>query len=181
MSSTLKPLLKEAAPETSRPLLDAVESKFGFTPNLMKVLAHNPAALKSYLSLSEAFGQCGLTDLEQQVVALSVSIENKCDYCVSAHSAISAMSKLDPEVIQAVRTQSPIKGEKLEALRIFTQKMVSTRGWIKPSDEADFLAKGYTTSHILSVILGISMKTLSNYVNHITQTEIDEPFKKFQL
>jgi len=39
-----------------------------------------------------------------------------------------------------------------------------------------FLEAGYAKEQILEVILGVSMKTLSNYVNHIAQTPLDTAF-----
>ncbi|SET43419.1 hypothetical protein SAMN04487962_109135 [Marinobacter segnicrescens] len=39
---------------------------------------------------------------------------------------------------------------------------------------------GYGQQQVLEVILGVAQKTMSNYVNHIAETPIDEPFKKFE-
>lgn len=141
--------------------------------------AHNAEALKAYLSLTENFGSSGLNALEQQVVALTVSRENGCGYCMAAHSAISAMSKLDERVIQQVRAGETLADKKLEALKNITKRIVASRGWLDDSDVAQFLAVGYTKENLLADIIGVSMKTLSNYVNHIAKTEIDEPFKSF--
>ena len=43
----------------------------------------------------------------------------------------------------------------------------------------ELLEAGYTRATILDVILGIGMKTLSNYTNHVADTPVDEPFAKF--
>lgn len=37
-------------------------------------------------------------------------------------------------------------------------------------------AAGFTKAQVLEVILGISFKTLSNYVNHIAETPLDGAF-----
>lgn len=98
---------------------------------------------------------------------------------MAAHSAISEMSKLDERVIQQVRAGETLADKKLEALKNITKRIVASRGWLDDSDVAQFLAVGYTKENLLAVIIGVSMKTLSNYVNHIAKTEIDEPFKSF--
>lgn len=179
MSKLITPLNQSQAPDGAKPYLEAVHKKFGMIPNLMGNFAHNPEALKAYLSLSEHFGSSGLNELEQQVVALTVSRENGCGYCMAAHSAISAMSKLDERVIQQVRAGETLVDKKLEALKNITKRIVASRGWLDDSDIAQFLSVGYTKENLLAVIIGVSMKTLSNYVNHIAKTETDEPFKSF--
>jgi len=40
-----------------------------------------------------------------------------------------------------------------------------------------FLAAGYTKSNLLEVIVGTSLKVLSNYTNHIAQTPVDDAFQ----
>jgi alkylhydroperoxidase family enzyme len=47
---------------------------------------------------------------------------------------------------------------------------------LSTSDIANFLTAGYTKAQVLEVILGISFKTLSNYVNHVTETPLDDAF-----
>ncbi|MEM9074092.1 MAG: hypothetical protein AAGE52_36710, partial [Myxococcota bacterium] len=43
-----------------------------------------------------------------------------------------------------------------------------------------FQAAGYTEQNLLEVVLGLAQKTISNYVNHLTDTPVDAPFQKFQ-
>ena len=50
------------------------------------------------------------------------------------------------------------------------------RGWVVGPATAAFLAAGYSPQQALDVILGVTMKTLSNYVNHLTETPVNEQF-----
>lgn len=179
MTTDLKPLTINNAPEESKSILESVNKGMGFVPNLFATFAHNPEALKSYLSLSESFAKAGFSPLEQQVVLLTVSRENKCAYCMAAHSAISTMSKLDEAVITQLRNGDVLNDQKLEALRTFTKRIVSSKGWLDSSDVQAFMSTGYQRKHILGVILGVTLKTLSNYTNHIAITPLDEAFKNF--
>jgi AhpD family alkylhydroperoxidase len=168
------------APTTSKPILEGVQKKFGMMiPNLMGNFAHNPEALKAYIALGDFFEASGLNTLEQQGVALTVSRENNCGYCMAAHSAMSAMAKLDEKTIQQLRAGETLTDKKLEALRTFTKCMVSAKGITDHSDVQDFLASGYSKEHVLAVIIGITTKTLANYTNHIVETDVDEVFKPF--
>ena len=86
------------------------------------------------------------------------------------------MQKVPADVVQAIRTGQPIADGKLEALRRFTAAVAATRGRPPEADTAAFLAAGYAPAHILEVILGVGMKTLSNYTNHLAGTPLDEAF-----
>jgi len=53
------------------------------------------------------------------------------------------------------------------------KEIVEFRGWPGQQTVSDFLASGYSESQILEVVLGVGMKTLSNYTNHLAGTELD--------
>ena len=164
------------APEASRAPLKAVTAKYGFTPNILAKMANSPPVLKAYIDLSGLLSQTCLTPTEQQTVLLTVSRENNCRYCVAAHSVIAPMQGVQDDVVDAIRERRPIGDEKLEALSRFTAEVVTTRGW--PSDQAKQALEdaGYTPAQALEVVLGVTMKTLSNYVNHLAHTELDDAF-----
>lgn len=167
----------ETAPEASKSALEGAHKMLGFVPNLYGMLSTNPATLEAYLHLSKVVEKSGLNPLEQQVVLLTVSIENGCEYCVAAHSAIAGMMKLPDSVVQALRNRQPIENEKLEALRSFTATVVQQRGHLKDNQVSAFLAAGYDGGSILAVITAVALKTISNYANHIAETPLDDTFK----
>lgn len=167
---------RDTAPQRSKATLAQVEKAFGFVPNLAGMLAESPAALEGYLAVAAAFGRSGLSKTEQQVVLLTASVENECQYCVAAHTAIAAGDGVPAEVVAAVRSAAPIGDPKLEALRRFAQAVVERRGWVEDELPA-FLAAGYTRANALDVITGVTQKTLSNYANHIAATPVDPPFR----
>jgi alkylhydroperoxidase family enzyme len=39
-----------------------------------------------------------------------------------------------------------------------------------------FLASGYTRENVLEVVFAVTMKTLSNYANHMAETPVDRQF-----
>jgi alkylhydroperoxidase family enzyme len=53
-------------------------------------------------------------------------------------------------------------------------------GNVSKEDLNAFYKAGYNHRQVLEVILVLSQKTLSNYINHIAETPVDEPFKKFE-
>lgn len=167
-----------SAPTASLPILEAAKKGLGFIPNLYAHLAEAPNALNAYKQLGALLEQSTLSHEEQQIVLISTSIENRCEYCVAAHSFIARnLVKVDGQRIDALRGQSCLQDQKLNALVVFTRAVVRERGWVGGGQALkDFYAAGYTQQNALEVILGVTMKMLSNYTNHLTQTPLDAAF-----
>lgn len=166
----------DTAPAAAKDILAGAGKSLGFVPNLFAVLAEAPALLKAYTTLSRIFDETSFDATERQVVLLTASYVNDCEYCIAAHSVISSMQKVPAGVVQAIRSGEPIADRKLEALRRFTAAVVTSRGWPSETDTKDFLGAGYEPRHVLEVVLGIGMKTLSNYASHIVGTPLDPAF-----
>lgn len=166
----------ETAPEAAKETLKGALKAYGFLPNLLGVMAESPALVKAYRTLVDLFEETSLTPSERQIVLLTVSYENGCEYCVAAHSAIAGMQKVPDHVVHAIRAGSPITDPKLEALRRFAAAMVTTRGLPSEVDTQAFLNAGYGRAQILEVVLGVGVKTLSNYTNHVAGTPLDPAF-----
>ncbi len=165
------------APADALPVFDASAKAFGMVPNLFRKMAEAPSLLQGYWELNRIFSTGSLSPTEQQVVLIAVSVANRCTYCVGVHSALADMGKVPAEVTDALRTGQPIPDARLEALRRFTQTLVESRGWAQDVEVQAFLAAGYTRSQVLEVVLGVGLKTLSNYTNHLAGTELDAAFE----
>lgn len=166
----------DTAPREAIPILHGAREKFGFVPNLLGVLANAPALLEGYLALGSIFDRSTLTPTERQIVLLAASFENGCDYCMAAHSVIAGMQRVDSAVVQALRNGSAIADPRLEALRGFAKEVVASRGRPEPTVIDRFLTAGYTSGQALEVVLGVGLKTLSNYANHLARTPLDPAF-----
>lgn len=163
--------------------LKKIESQLGFVPNLYAHMANMPALLASYSNGYEKFrGQAGFGPAEQEVIFLSISQANGCHYCLAAHSMVAdKMQGMGADLINALRAGAPLPEAKLNALSIFTRKMVTSYGRPSADDMAAFFEAGYDTQAVLGIILGISVKTLSNYVNILSQTPVDAAFADYKV
>ncbi|HKK37300.1 MAG TPA: carboxymuconolactone decarboxylase family protein [Paracoccaceae bacterium] len=174
----LAPLTPETAEPKAREKLEAAKSKLGFVPNMYGNMGHLPELLEAYMSAYQGFREgAGFTPPEQEVVFLSVSLENGCDYCAAAHSMLAEkVSKVPADSLAALRDGRSLPDAKLDALAKFTRRMVESRGEPAKADVEAFLSAGYESRHVLGIILAIGVKTYSNYTNHVAGTEIDEAF-----
>ena len=122
------------------------------------------------------FDKTAFTVTEQQLVLLSISRFRNCTYCLAAHGSIAKKKRVSAEIIYATYYNVPLQDTKLEALKAFTRAVLQADGYVNQAELRAFHQAGYQQQHILDVILGISFKTLSNYINHINDTPIDPEF-----
>ena len=167
----------ETAPEGSKPLLEKSQKAFGRLPGLHKVLAESPQAYEGYQVLHKLFTETDFDADEMTVVWQSINVENECHYCVPAHTGIAKMMKVDDSLSDALRGETALPTDKLEALRTFTLRMLRGHGNVSDAEMEEFFSAGYGHRAVLDVILGLAQKTMSNYVNHVAQTPVDEVFK----
>lgn len=168
---------EDSAPGASKPLVAAAKSNFGFLPNLLAGMAEAPALLEGYMTLAGIFDKTDLSEVERQVILMTNNRLNGCTYCMAAHTTISQGANVPADVIESLRTGTSIADPKLEALRKFAVAVNESRGWVTQSDLDEFLAAGYTLQTVLEVILGTSLKVMSNYTNHIANTPVDTVFQ----
>jgi len=168
---------ENTAPDESKELLVVAKKQVGFVPNLHGVMAEAPGLLNGYRALNDYFLKSSLNKEEKTVVWQAINVEHNCHYCVPAHTAIAKGMKVDDAITDALRNETPLADPKLEALRTFTLTVVRNRGAVGDSDVQTFLDAGFTQRHILEVILGVAMKTMSNYTNHLADTPIDAAFQ----
>ncbi|GAA1721406.1 carboxymuconolactone decarboxylase family protein [Nonomuraea bangladeshensis] len=161
------------APEAARPVLAAAKKRMGFVTTLNGVMAESPELLAGYNALAEQFGRSSLPAAAKQVVLITASVANGCEYCVAAHSTLALRARVPAEVVEPLRAGRPLADEALEAVRRLTQAVVTQRGWVAEAEIEAFLAAGHTRRHVLDIVLGVGMKTLSNYTNHIASTPLD--------
>jgi uncharacterized peroxidase-related enzyme len=175
---TLPPQTLDNAKPEAKALLEAAKAKVGFVPNMYTGMASSPGLLATYLDGYERFRKhSGFTSAEQEVVFLTISRGNGCDYCVAAHSVLAdKMSKVPPAVTDAIRDGKTIPDAQLAALSQFTEVMRSTRGLPSKAQVQAFLDAGYEERQVLEIILAIAVKTISNYSNHLFHTPVDAMF-----
>lgn len=174
MTPRILPVTDTDTPEKSKPMLEAVAAQFGKAPNMLRTLAHSPAALQSYLSQVTALSGGELAvQLREQIALVTAGISG-CDYCASAHTLAGKRRGLDAaEMLEnlAGRSGDP----KTRVALDFVHAMVTRRGQIA-GDAVDGLRRaGYSEGEIVEIIAHVGMNLFTNYVNHIAGTVIDFP------
>lgn len=97
---------EDEVPEEVRELWAGPLERLGFVPNVQRVFALRPAHLLAWWAHYDELmrGDSGLTKAQREMIAVVVSVTNRCHYCIVSHSA--ALRKLtgDPVLVDRLAT-----------------------------------------------------------------------------
>ena len=165
-----------ATPEAAT-LFTAIQGKIGMVPNLYRVAANQPAVLGGLLGLNEALAGGNFDAHTREAVALAVAGVNACDYCASAHAAISAGLKVAPDAIDAHlagRSDDP----RTAAILQLAVAVVQARGQVTDADLTAARGAGLSEADIVETVANVVANIFTNYLNHVADTDIDFPARK---
>jgi uncharacterized peroxidase-related enzyme len=175
MSRLTTPASVLEAPVASQATLNAVGKSLGVVPNLFRLVANSPAALKGYTGLSAASGAGTLSAQTLERIALAVAEENGCGYCLSAHTYLARnVAKLDDIEISANRAGRS-NDMKADAAVRFAAAVTHARGHVSDNQVAAVKAAGFSDAEVVEIVLAVALNTFTNYINEVAQTEIDFP------
>jgi uncharacterized peroxidase-related enzyme len=172
--SRLTLIANENASDHARSLLDAVKSKLGLVPNMMRAMANSPAVLDGYLQLSGALSKGTLSARLREQLSLAVAQANGCDYCLAAHSTIGKMVGLTAEQVRDSRLGTATD-PKADALIRFALEVVQTRGRVTDAALAEVREAGFDDDAIAEVVAHVALDVFTNYFNIVAQTDVDFP------
>lgn len=175
MSRIPTPATIDAAPDASRPLLEAVKKSIGSAPNLFRLTANSPAALEGYLGLNGALAKGALAAATRERIALAIANYNGCTYCNSAHTFLAKnVAKLDDAEIAANRTGRSGDAHADAAVR-FALSVARNRGQVSEEELSEVKAAGYSDAELVEIVAHVALNTLTNYLNEVFETEVDFP------
>ena len=154
-----------------------VRKKYGFVPNLIREMSLSPAVAQVYLGGQQAMAGATLRGRDQEVVQLAVSVYNECAYCRAAHRMGAKGGGIAPGDIVAIERGDRPEDPRVSALVATTWEILDMRGWLKATDLSRFRALGIDRAQVYEIVALIGLTTISNWINHIAHTEIDEPFQ----
>ena len=158
----------------TKQLFDAVQSKMGLVPNLVRVLGAAPAALEGYLGLSGALAGGTLSAKLREQIALTVAETNLCGYCLSAHTFIGGKVGLTADdMANARRAEST--ASKADAILKLARNIVVQRGEVSDADFMKARDAGLTDGEIVETVANVAVNIFTNYVNHVARTVVDFP------
>ncbi len=155
--------------------LEIVQQKLGFIPNVLAAFAKFPKQFEGFTKLYNALmlGESGLTKLEREMIAVTVSSENHCFYCLVAHgSAVRELSN-DPQLGEriAANFRSAELPKKQEELLNFTKKLTNDPSEIDENDRKKLRDVGYTDRDIWDISAIVGLFNMTNRLASATEME----------
>ncbi len=171
----------KSAPVESLEAIAYYQKNFQFVPNLGGVMAESPALVQSYYQVQSNLQTIGsLTPPENNIVQMSIAMENECQYCVAGHSMAGKMFfKSSDAELEAIRTKAKLPEVKANALRAFALAIYESKGRVTDKQLQSFLSAGYSRKQALDVVTNVAAKVMSNFSNQLARTPIDKQFKAF--
>ena len=170
----LTPIDAATAEPKAKALLDGIQKKLGVTPNVMKVLANNPAVLGAYLAFSGTLSGAGLGAKLHEQIALTVAEANGCDYCLAAHTLLGRNAGLAAGDILAARSGTAPDARAAATLAL-ARKLVASRGRVGPIDIAEARTASLTEADIVEIVAAVALNVFTNYLNLAAGTDVDFP------
>ena len=155
--------------------LEIVQEKLGFIPNVLAAFAKFPKQFEGFTKLYNALmlGESGLTKLEREMIAVTVSSENHCFYCIVAHgSAVRELSN-DPQLGEriAANFRSAELPKKQEELLNFTKKLTKDPSEIVENDRNKLRNVGYSDRDIWDISAIVGLFNMTNRIASATEME----------
>ena len=152
-----------------------MSERLGWMPNMYAVMGQSESGLTKYLALEN--GKSSLRKRESEAVKLVVSKVNESQYCLAAHTYIAKMNGFAVEQIEEIKQGSASFDSQLDALVKLAKDVTVKRGKPNQTLLKNFFEAGFDKEHLIDTLIVIGDTTISNLVNCVAQTPIDEQWK----
>src|SRR4051812_27534215 len=95
---------EQALPDDIQATFAEMRSKPGFVPNVYQAYSLRPQQLRGFIALYDAImaEESGLTKAEREMIAVAVSAQNHCFYCLTSHGAVLRIRAKDEVLADTV-------------------------------------------------------------------------------
>src|ERR1700751_34446 len=151
-SLKLKP--EELTPEMAA-YFAKCEEKLGFVPNVLKAYSFDMTKLAAFVAMYNdlMLAPSGLSKLEREIIAVAVSAQNRCYYCLVAHGAAVRQLSGDPPLgeLMAMNFRAARLSKRERAMLDFAVKLAA-EPWLIEEDDREHLRRlGFTDRDIWDI------------------------------
>ena len=142
-------------PEATKKYFDICQEKLGMVPNVLKAYAFDINKLDAFTSIYNELmlSESGLSKLEREMIAVTVSSINKCFYCLVAHGAAVRELSKNPilgEMIVMNYKMAPLDDRQKTMLE-FTEKITKNSSDINEDDRQKLRNVGFSDRDIWDI------------------------------
>ena len=142
------------------------EEKIGFVPNVLAAYAHDGQKLDAFAAMYNdlMLAPSGLSKLEREMIAVAVSSQNRCYYCLTAHGAAVRQLSGDPVLgeLMVMNYRAATLSARHRAMLDFAVKLTDTPWAVEEADRAALRAAGFGERDLWDIGAVASFFNMSN-------------------
>jgi uncharacterized peroxidase-related enzyme len=155
-----------ALSEATQKYFNICEEKLGLVPNVLQAYAFNDVKLRAFTDMYNdlMLGDSSLSKLEREMIAVTVSSQNKCYYCLTAHGAavreLSGKPELGEQMVMNYRVADI--SDKQRAMLDFAVLMTEAAETIEEEDRQALRDVGFSDRDIWDIAAIASFYNMTN-------------------
>jgi uncharacterized peroxidase-related enzyme len=148
------------------------QDKLGFVPNVLLAYAFDNTKLEAFVAMYNdlMLGDSGLSRLEREMIAVAVSSQNRCYYCLVAHGAAVRQYSGDPLLGEhmAMNYRAARLDKRHRAMLDFSVKLTVTPWEVEEEDREGLRRAGFSDRDIWDIAAVVGFFSMSNRVASAT-------------
>ena len=171
----LKKLKKNQEDINVENYIKIVKEKIGFVPNVLTAFSNFPKQFEGFTKLynSLMLGDSGLTKLEREMIAVTVSSLNHCFYCIVAHgSTVRELSK-DPQLGERLISnfESANLSKKHKSMLNFVRLLTKNPSVVDKNSRIELTKNGFSDRDIWDISIIVGFFNMTNRLAIATEME----------
>lgn len=144
------------------------QEKLGLIPNVLLAYAFDAEKLRAFSAMYNdlMLAPSGLTKAEREMIAVAVSAQNACVYCLTAHGAALRQLSGDPALAETVAQNWRVAdiSPRQRAMLAFAVKLTNTPAEMGEADRATLRGEGFSDADIWDIAAVAAFYNMSNRV-----------------
>src|SRR5215210_9440774 len=159
---------EQVLPDDIQALYAEMREKPGFVPNVYRAYSLRPQQLRGFIALYDSImtEESGLTKAEREMIAVAVSAQNHCFYCLTAHGAVLRIRAKDEVLADTIAAnyRAASLTPRQRAMLDLAFKITNDSAAVDDQDLAALRDHGFTDEDIMDII---QTAALFNYSNRV--------------
>lgn len=170
-TTALKLKAAELSPEMAAYFAKCKE-KLGFVPNVLKAYAFDSPKLSAFAAMYNdlMLAPSGLSKLEREMIAVAVSAQNRCYYCLVAHGAAVRQLSGDPPLgeLMVMNYRAARLSRRERAMLDFAFRLTTEPWRVEEDDRAQLRRAGFSDRDIWDIAAVAGFFNMTNRVASAT-------------
>jgi len=158
--------------EAMQSYLAKCDEKLGFVPNVLKAHTFDNAKLEAFVAMYSdlMLAPSGISKLERELIAVAVSAQNRCYYCLVAHGAAVRALSGDPALgeLMVMNYRAARLSRRHRAMLDFAVKLTAEPWSMEEDDRAALRRAGFSDRDIWDIAAVTGFFNMSNRIASAT-------------